>query len=533
MISLLSKPDLGSDTLTARYYQIEALEAVRREFKAGIKRTMVVLPTASGKTVLFSKISRATVEKGGRVLILAHLGDLVHQAADVLERVGIIAGIEKAELYARASFDPDVVVGTVQTFRGKRLASWDPGYFKLVIRDECHHSTSDTDLEILNHFSGARVLGVTATPDRADGKSLMDIFQSVAYERTIWEMMTAPAPGPYLSRLEFIQRDAGIDLRNIKTTGEDYNDEDIKVAITPHIELLANLIKEETVGRSTLVFTPDVGSAQAMATALQSLGLSAEWIAGDSADRDEKARSFKTGETQMLCNCHLFCEGVDAPITSAIALCRPTKSRSLFTQMVGRGLRLYPGKQNCRLIDFNFLTTTHELVRPVDLFDNAGIAPDILDAAHGRLQNLDDTDLLAAIESAREDIEEKERTRRVISLSVQERKVKCRRVSYDPLSIANVLGMKFKTATEAVFVPPTDAQCDYAKRKGIQNPEIMSKRRLSRLLDFDSKRRAKGLATIKQVNFMMSLGIKAEEARKMTIPQASETINRIQGKVAV
>lgn len=531
MSLLFGKPQMGSDTLTARNYQLEAVQASRREFGSGNQSTLVVLPTGTGKTVLFSKISRLTVEKGGRVLIIAHRGELIEQAANTLERVGIIAGIEKAESYARASYDPDVVVGTVQTFQGKRLASWDPEYFRLIIFDEAHHATADSYQNIIKHFSKAFILGVTATPDRADKSRLTKVFKSVAYEMSIWEAMTAPDPGPFLSRIKFVQCDVGIDLRSIRTTAGDLNQADLEEAIRPHIDTLANSIRQEVGDRSTLCFTPDVGSAMAMATALQSLGLSADWISGDSADRAEKLMKYKSGEIQILANCALLTEGFDAPRTAAIALCRPTKSRSLFSQMIGRGTRLYPGKENCLVIDFNFLTEKHDLVRPADLFDGPEADPEVLDIADKIMREAPGKDLLDAIEQAREDKEEKEKQRRIIQIKAQERQVKYRRVAYDPLSTANMLGIPMKVST-AVFEPPTYAQCSEAEKFGIRNPGSITKRLLGKLLSELRARRRQGLASQKQVRYLISKGFAPEVAREMSFSQASEALDKINGKVS-
>lgn len=524
MSMLFGKPELGSDTLTARGYQIEALEAVRREYTEKRKRTLVILPTGTGKTVLFSKISRMTVEKGGRVLILAHRGELIDQAANTLERVGIIAGIEKAGSHARATCDPDVVVGTVQTFQGKRLESWDPEYFRLIIVDEAHHFTAETYQNIVKHFARAKVLGVTATPDRADKDKLSAVFDSVAYEMSIWDAMTAPAPGPFLCRLKFVQCDIGIDLRSIRTTAGDLNQAELEEAIRPHIDTLANSIRQEVGNRSTLCFTPDVGSAMAMATALQSMGLSADWISGDSADRAEKLHKYKGGETKVLCNCALLTEGFDAPLTSAIALCRPTKSRSLFSQMVGRGTRLAPGKENCLLIDFNFLTEKHDLVRPADLFDDGGADSETLDIADAIMRKSPGKDLVEAIEQAREDKEAKEKERKIIQIKAYERQIKYRRVAYDPLQSANALGVKFKGPTEARIDPPNRDLIEKARKKGIRNPETMSSRLIQKLLQEDKNRTRRGFATLKQIQCMMSEGIDAKTAREMTIREASATI---------
>ncbi|WP_422923094.1 DEAD/DEAH box helicase [Singulisphaera sp. PoT] len=526
MTTLFAGPEMGADTLTARPYQVEATEAVRREFAGGRKSTLVILPTGTGKTVLFSKISRAVVEKGGRVLILAHRGELVDQAVNTLERVGIVAGVERAGSHARAMFDPDVVVGTVQTLQRARLKSWDRDHFRLIIVDEAHHATAETYQNIIKHFRSAKVLGVTATPDRADEDELTTVFESVAYEMSIWDAMTAPAPGPYLSRLRFVQCDVGIDLRGIRTTGGDFNQADLEERIAPLIDTLANAIRQEVGDRQTLTFTPDVGSAMAMASAMQSIGLAADWISGDCPDRAEKIARYKAGDLQVLANCNLLTEGFDAPTTAAIGLCRPTKSRAFYSQMVGRGTRLAPGKADCLLVDFNFLTEKHDLVRPADLFDTTDTDGEVLDIADELLKAKPGSDLMEAIEQARAT----QQQRQVLRIQARERQVKYRRVSYDPLATAETLGVVMRGNTDARHDPPTDKQIEYALTFGITSPETLSRRRLSRLLDVLSDRRKFGLATPKQVAHLIRNGVAAAEARNMSKREATAALDRLWGK---
>ena len=254
----------------------------------------------------------------------------------MLERVGLSPGVERAEETARSSFEPHAVVASVQSIcRPKRLETWPTDYFKLIVVDECHHATAKTYQRILKHFASAKLLGVTATPDRADGEEIAEVFNTIAYEMSLWEAMTAPPPGPYLCGLTIDRCETEIDLRQLRTTRGDFSPADLEEIILPIIEMLANATREKIGDRQTIVFTPDCGSASAMATALQSLGLRADYVWGDSPDRAEKVEKYRTGETQVLVNCMLFVEGFDAPETSAIVLCRPTKSRSLYSQMVG------------------------------------------------------------------------------------------------------------------------------------------------------------------------------------------------------
>lgn len=520
MATLLARPELGPDTLSARPYQEAAVELARGQL-AVARSTVIIHPTGLGKTVLAAKISRLVVDCGGRVLFLAHRGELIEQACATMERVGILAGVEKAGSRARAAFDPDVVVATVQTMQRERLRSWPRDHFRLVVVDEAHHATAESYRRVLKHFAGAKVLGITATPDRADEDAIASVFETVAHEMTIWDAMVAPHPGPYLSRLRFVQCDVGIDLRGIRTTGGDYNLADLEDRIGPLIETLANAVRQEVGVRPTLVFTPDVGSAQAMAAALRQMNVKADWVAGDSPDRRQKIGAYKQGDTQVLCNCALLTEGFDSPHTAAVVLCRPTKSRPLYAQMVGRGTRLHPGKEDCLLVDFNFLTEKHDLVRPGDLFDTTHTDPEELAAVDEILKAEPGVDLVDAVERAKK----QHRERQVLAIRAKEREVRYRKVSYDPLDAARVLGLVFRGPGDASHSPATDRQVAALTKFGVTAAAGMSRRHASRLLDLLISRAKEGKATVKQVSWAIAKGCDPDEARGMTFHGASEFLD--------
>lgn len=529
MTTLLARPELGADTLTARPYQDEALQAVRTEFAKGVRSTLVIHPTGLGKTLLASKIARKAVEKGNRVLFLAHRGELIHQTASMMERVGIMAGVEMADSYARSLYEPDVVIASVQTMQRKRLASWEADTFGLIICDEAHHFTAKSFRAVPDHFARAKVLGLTATPDRADEDNLTAIFQTVAHELTLWDGMTAPPPGPYLCRLKFVQLDVQIDLRDIKTTAGDYSPADLEDKIRPLVDTLANAIRQEIGERQTIVFTPDVGSAQAMATAFDSLGLRAEWVAGDSPDRDAIVKRYKDGETQVIVNCMILTEGFDSPETSAIVLCRPTKSRSLYSQMVGRGTRLKPGGGDCLLIDFDYLTVKHDLVRPADLFDRTDADPEVVNLANRKAKDKPGMDLLDLVEQARAEVKE----RQVLRIKAHEREIKARsRVSYDPLAVADVLGIVNRSPANASHQPAGGPQVEALERRGIVGASSMSRRQAKKMLDILNDRRSKDLATYKQVSWLVAKGVDPVVARVMPFAEASARLDQLFNKRA-
>lgn len=528
--------ELGPDTIQARPYQEEAADAARNELrKPGRRATAIILPTGVGKTVAFAKICRMAALKGRRSLVLAHRKELIEQAAKMIERVGVLPGIERAESRARSLHEPWTVVGTTQTMRGARLRTWEPDHFGLIVVDEAHHATAKSYQTIFNHFTGAKLVGVTATPDRADESEILDTFESVAYEMSIWQAMTATPPGPWLCRLKFVQCDVQIDLRDIRTTAGDYNLGELEAAIGPLVEQLANAIRQEIGTRPTLVFCPDVGSSMAMATALQSMGITAEWVSGDDKHRDHKIEGYKRGEYQVLVNCNLLTEGFDAPHTAAVVLCRPTKSRALYSQMVGRGTRLKTGMEHedCLLVDFAYLTDKMDLVRPADLFDRSDrddeegeLLAEIVGKAAAEQQAFD---LLEAVEKARAE----HRERQVLRIKAQAKEIKYRRIAYDPLSMAASLGVTMRQGSAATHSPATEGQIRTLHKFRMVGVENLSKRQAGRLLDVVIARARENKGSPAQVAYCIALGEDPAVARSLGRKEISERIDALKNGCSV
>jgi superfamily II DNA or RNA helicase len=541
MTSLLATPEIRPTDWKLRDYQLRAINDVRHEFARGKKSTLIVCATGVGKSVILGMIARRVAERGGRTLVIAHRGELIEQLTETLTRLGLSVGIEKGESYARSLFEPHAVVATVQTMKGERLKSWPRDYFKLVVTDEAHHATATSYQNIYKNFDAIH-LGVTATPDRADGDSLGDVYESVAFEYSMWDAMTAPEPGPYLSRLRFVQCDVGVDLREISTTGKaDLNVAELEEAIKPHVETLANAIKQEIGTRRTLIFTPDVGSTMAMASALYSIGVAAKWVAGDSPDRSEVIGGFRRGDFQVLSNCALATEGFDCPEISAVVLCRPTKSRALFSQMCGRGTRLSLGKDHCLIVDFNWLTETHDLVTPVELFDTTHTDSETMDIANAMLKDGGSADPSDGDDEAPEDrkgldlmdvierAEAEKKRRTVLRVQARERQIKYRKVSYDPLTAMETLGMPVRKEAASLQGTITDRQRETLEKFGVTGMESCSKRRASALIDTLMERSRLKLCSHKQIAHLIRNGVPAEEARAMSKAQASEFLSNLWG----
>jgi superfamily II DNA or RNA helicase len=369
-VTTLAERQDVAPSLPLRPYQREAIDAVRKAWENGNNRVAAILPTGSGKTVVFSHMVR---EESGRTLVLAHRQELVDQAAakiaaiDPDVRVGVEMAGRKAGPECRA------VVASVQTLASRRrLEKWPRDAFAQVVVDEAHHSVSPTYLGILEYFgcfqeNETRTLGVTATLARGDGVGLGSVWQTVAYERSVLEMV---ADG-HLVNPKGISVPIGLDLDGVDVNAGDYAAGQLGDALTEaHFETaVAQAYATHAPGRPGLVFTPTVATAQASAQALREAGFKAEavWGAMDPDARKAAIKGLGNGELDVLANCQVLTEGTDIPRAEVAVMARPTRSAPLFVQMCGRVLRPYPGKTGALILDLVGTTADNKLCTLLDL----------------------------------------------------------------------------------------------------------------------------------------------------------------------
>jgi superfamily II DNA or RNA helicase len=419
--------------------------------------------------------------------------------------------------------------------RAERLATWPSDYFKLIIVDECHRGGNTSYTNIYNHFSKAYRLGVTAT----DKPSLDKVFDTVAHHMGLREGILAKSPGPYLSPISIVQCPVDIDLREIRTSKGDFNISDLVERIGPQIETLANVIRQEIGTRKTVVFMPDVNSAMAMATALQSIeaehpiGITADYIHGDDKLRTEKTQRFQYGDLQVMVNCAMWIEGVDHPAVSAIVMCRATKSLIMYKQAVGRGTRLYPGKKNCLLIDFNYLTDRPGLIVPANLFDDSEVNEEVANAVARltRKPGKKGDDLLDVIEEAKAEVEEeKEKKRRErVEVKAKKREIKYRKVVYDPLlspDCQSTIGEG--ESRDSGYA--NDGQISLLDSFGVARPENYSYELAESMIAELDRRKKAGLASYKQCQLLARNGYDQAELHTMTRGEAGEAIDKLAQK---
>jgi superfamily II DNA or RNA helicase len=361
-------------TIQLRDYQQDAHDAVIREYLAGTRRTLIVLPTGAGKTIVFGSIIAKAIAEGCWSLVLAHTEELVDQAARTLRTLlpNVSVGIVRAH---HDEHDAQVIVATVQTLRNPvRLAQC--GHFHQIVIDEVHHAVARTYqdiLETLGAYDHASVfpfvLGVTATADRADGQGLGHVFESICYETGIFDLIQRG----YLSDIRAKRIMLDVNLDRVQTRGGDFVDSALGEAMTDagapaHI---AAAIRDHAPGRRTIVFTPTVAMAEQTAAAVNAIGIPAKSVSGETpkVERQQIIDDVRSGALQVITNCMVLTEGFDAPILDCAVMARPTSSRSLYQQSAGRVLRPYIGKADALILDMVGVTTRHAVQSAAGLID--------------------------------------------------------------------------------------------------------------------------------------------------------------------
>lgn len=335
--------EMSGRQLPLRPYQEEAVRAVEEAYGRGVTRPLVVIPTGGGKTVCFAHLA---ARRAGRALILAHRDELIAQAVAKLTSVSgsLDIGVVKA---SRDEHDAPVVVASVQTLaaagRLDRL-----GRFETVIVDEAHHAVAGTYLDILGRLGcmepgGPLTAGFTATAGRSDNVGLGHVWQEIAYQRGIVQMI---AEG-YLCDVKAIQVGADFDLANTKVRGGDYTDSSIERELerADAINAAADAYVRYAADRLGVAFTPTVATAGALAEALTLKGIRAEAVNGKMPPDQRRAilRRLHRGEIRVVTNAQVLTEGWDEPAVSCALMLRPTRSAPFFCQMAGRVLRPFIG----------------------------------------------------------------------------------------------------------------------------------------------------------------------------------------------
>jgi superfamily II DNA or RNA helicase len=488
-----------------RPYQSEADSNIREKL-AEFRSTLLVIPTGTGKTRVFTEVIR---KWPGRALVLAHRDELLQQARERLgKETGEMVGLEQADFYAG---NERIVVGSVQTLsQPDRLSRWKPDHFGIVVCDEAHHAPSPSYRRIFDHFSGAKLLGVTATPDRADEKAMGLVFESVAY---VYEIDDAIKDG-YLCPIRILPIFLGeLDLSSCRTTAGDLNQGDLDAAMVE--AAIAHMVKstvEESGDLKTLFFTTSVDNATRSAELFNGIKPgSARSVNGKTPVdvRRSILAGFERGDFQYLTNCGIATEGYDCPPVACIAQGRPTKSRALHAQIIGRGLRPYPGKDDCLVLEFTGNSGRHDLASALDILggkydeDEVALAKKIVNASKGKQAG-------EALEEAREKIRNEKARKALIAARSNYQKGQV----YNPFDVMHMSRTKQDTWDERFSgAVPSEAQMAWMQSRKIDVPKGLTKAQASKLIGNLKMREAKGLANYNQTKTLEALGIPAINLR--------------------
>lgn len=521
-----------------RPYQREAVESIEREL-AQHQSTVAVLATGLGKTILFSDASRRIVERGGRVLILAHRKELIEQAASKIERVtGIRAASEQADL--REGRDgASIVVGSVQSM-AHRLDEFEQDHFDLVVTDECHRAVTAQHRKVSEYFCGptqAKHLGVTATPTRGDKAALGQIYESVAYEYEIADAI----PDGWLVPIDQHTVQTDIDFSEIRTTAGDFNRGELSDLMSDPQSLyqIAAPTVEMAGERPTLVFAVTVAHAHALAEAIREMTKAEVAVLDGGSHHDERRsviEAYKAGRIQFLVNCALFTEGFDAPPTALIAMARPTKSKLLYMQCIGRGTRPLDGvvdahatasaevrrqaiasseKTNVKILDFAGNSGRHSLCTIASVLEGVATPPELSVAGRLLAEN-QVSDVLEAYRRAKAEISEMELKR----MREQARK-NFRTMRVDPFTALGV-----HKGDDPYGRKITPRQSEVLDRAGIPTDGIQFSQ-ASRLIGSVIERRAKDLASYNQAQLLIKRGLDPKKVMSVDFKKASKLIERL------
>ena len=425
--------------------------------------------------------------------------------------------MEKAEQSCIGKWDR-IIVGSVQTLcRDSRLTLFSKSYFDTIIIDEAHHALSSSYQAILNYFDTADILGVTATPDRSDMQNLGKVFDSLAYEYTLRDAISSG----YLVKIQVQTLPLHIDFTNVKITAGDFQAGDIGRVLDPYLEQIADTLLDYK-DRKIVVFLPLIETSQKFCKMLIERGFNAAEVNGNSKDRNEITEDFANGKYNVLCNSMLLTEGWDCHSVDCVIVLRPTKSRALYTQMIGRGTRLCEGKDHLLVLDFLWHYEKHSLCRPAHLIaksDDVAIKmTEILETSSMGLEEAEE-------EAERDVLAEREAALAKELAAMRKKKAKL----VDPLQF------EFSIQAEDLthYVPAfgyevqaiTPKQIDALEKFGINPDLIESSGKATLLINRLIKRKEEGLASPKQIRTLERYGF--QKVGMWTQNDASKMISRI------
>lgn len=550
----MAENNAAAEELILRDYQRECLDAIGARYRDGVRRQLTCLPTGTGKTVIFAEFPRYFRMKK-QMLVLAHRAELLDQACDKIMQANpdLCVGVDQAG--RSADPDCDVVVASVPTLGrkgSKRLRRLDPERFFLIVVDEAHHATAATYKRVLDYFgvfspdTQKLLVGFTATPKRGDGVGLDEVFQEIVFSKALPEMIQTG----YLSPVAGYRVETDVDLSRVKTRMGDFVAAQLSDAVNVEHrnDIIIDVYRSHLKDKKTLCFCVDVAHTHSVAGAFNLAGIKAAAITGDmdASSRVRILQDFHRGKIQLLANCMVLTEGYDEPSVAGIILARPTKSSLLYTQMIGRGTRLHPGKDNITIVDIVDATKEHRLTTLPSLF---GLSEDFDLEGHTTDQAQDAIDWVeknrpwVSIEPATSLSDLRHRCMRIDLFDLQTPPEISRVTRFAWVGIGSGGYRLGLNEGNAIIVSPTilgdwevsirkrgkesSLSADKDLRKAITQAESLVRKQYSDLMKLVSRdtRWRKDLATTKQVNFLRNKHIEVPE--KLTKGQASHLIGML------
>jgi len=495
-----------------RPYQQTAVDTTRRMFDE-YRRLLGVAATGAGKTIMFASLAGKVCESAGSTLILADQNELIGQAVDrVFDVTGIEAQVEQGP--RRASIDAPIVVSTIQSM-SRRLKRWPADSFELIIADEADKSAADTWNRTFDHFDEhARVLGVTATPNRADRKSIMDYYEAKAFDIDLFDLIRQG----YLARIKVQTIPLEIDIREVGQNKGDYDAAELAETLAPHFREICRVIKEHAAGRKVLIFWPLIATSKAFVDVADREQIPARHIDGTSPDRAEILRDYRAGDFSVLSNAQLIGRGVDLPMIDCVINCRVTRHPSTYRQLIGRGTRVYcprgcsktcehdERKHDLLVLDFLWQFERYGVVRPGDLIAKSPAQAQALnEAIEGTFEPTDlallDSDVAAKREATLRD-----------ALAAQKGK---RGRIFDALewatqwagrdgSVRELLDYCAETAKD--LLPISTYQAKRLEKAKFDLGTVKGYGHAEKIIEMLDDRRRRGLCTIAQANALQKFG---------------------------
>jgi superfamily II DNA or RNA helicase len=494
-----------------RPYQEDAVSAVLKSLQSN-PSTLLVMATGLGKTQVGCSVAEHFLP--GRILWLAHRKELVTQGAERLQLVtGEQVEIEMAELWA--SNRARIVSASLDSIR-TRLERWPPDHFAFVVFDEFHHAVAKSYKKVWEHFTGKK-LGMTATPDRGDEKALGQLTSDVAGVWDIQDGITGGYLVPIRGRTVTVEE---IDLSHVGKSAGDLAIGELDDEMVKHIEGIVQKTLELEPGRQGIWFFPGVKSAELACDRINALGHTCAFVCGETPkeERDDIMRGFKSGRYSHLTNCQVATEGFDAPTADMVVIGRPTLSRALYAQMVGRGLRVLPGtvegladdaartsavaasaKPYCAVIDYAGNAGKHTLVTPEDLLGGDYSEEEVKLAKKAAKEGVSG-DVIEGLEAARRELK--------AMMAKLQSKVKASVQHFDPFTVFNMAPTDTQRLAK-YSQPITDGQMSALEKFGIPKDELkeVSKLAASKMLSNCIERSRLGLASFKQLRVLKKHGV--------------------------